>query len=303
MSGNIWERACKDRVEECMRLLGCEERYMGGAASDFEKFREWCAVLELAKGCVAATDFELFLERTVGAELLKGGAEIKNAEALWRICNQKLGCFFEDELCDEKENCSNYASSCKINAEKNKFTGNMTDVAKAASALGETSVEKLAKTLIEQGNNGYFFSFGKGEFNRPDRYRAGAILEKICRDEKYETEEMNFLLSQLACEILYVEKYNEKFLVFDYSDGRVCSEGMVDHLISRSLGGRIFLRTPLWDTQPSQLKSLCARSTETLFISPIILCDKNIENDARRISLTESFPSGAIRWETCRDLL
>ena len=299
MSGNIWELACKGRVEECMRLLGCEERYVSGAASDFEKFREWCAVLEHLKGNRTAADFYVFLKDSVGVELSENGINGKNAEALWRSCNQKLGYFFDDEICDEKENRSNYVSSCKINAEKDKYKGNMTDVAKVVTALGESSVDKLTNLLISQGNNGYFFDFGEGEFRRPDRYRAGLILEKICCGEKYEIEEMNFLLSQLVCEILYVEKYNETFFVFEHSKGRACSQGTVEYLRSRSLGGRIFLQASLTDTCPEQLKSTCAASTDKLFISPVLLCGKGEDQEALRSKIAETYPLGAVRWRSC----
>ena len=47
MSENVWEYICDDGVKEAMRLCGCEEKYISGNASDFEKFREWMATLTL----------------------------------------------------------------------------------------------------------------------------------------------------------------------------------------------------------------------------------------------------------------
>ena len=117
--------------------------------------------------------------------------------------------------------------------------------------------------------------------------------------EKYEIEEMNFLLSQLVCEILYVEKYNETFFVFEHSKGRACSQGTVEYLRSRSLGGRIFLQASLTDTCPEQLKNTCAASTDKLFISPVLLCGKGEDQEALRSKIAETYPLGAVRWRSC----
>ncbi len=71
-----------------MRACGVDERYITGDAPDREKFQKWAETLALAIGNPLYHWSHLELKLYFGYEGILNG---ETAEAVWRLCNEKLG--------------------------------------------------------------------------------------------------------------------------------------------------------------------------------------------------------------------
>ncbi len=283
MTENVWEYMHDDGITESMRLCGCDDKYISGNASDFEKFREWKKTLALFGDNEYARDCCEKLCAAIGESLTFEQIEKCSAEYIWQKyasanrLNDELIYF---ECGDEKDN---YKPSFEWNNITDDFFNEMTDIISYKALItGECEETKKLGVPIH-------VSFFDGEFKRPDRYSAKTVIEKNHRGEKCNNMENNLLLCQLVCEIIYAEKSNTVKFAFELSNGSECVAGLLKYLVMRALPARIYLivdsRIP-----PKTVKEICLLGNRECFVTPLLQ-----ERDLQYLcELKKTYPIGLV---------
>lgn len=256
-----------------MRLLGCDEKYTNGVASDLECLSEWLSARRLTVGNETAENAEKRI-----CELLNiDGIEGYTADALWQKYNARYyGEEYENSV--EKRNHI-FSGYKKINCvEKN---NNICDIADTADMLNglPDSFEKI-RDIIEKSNVTEIKSKLYGnDFDRPDRYAADLAVKKIFNGEKCNIIEKNILFSQIICELAYKIKSGFLQLYLYPCDGLRSSAELVKYLVSRRLRVRIYLCVEA-DADEREIKAVCLDSGNRCFVTPMLLpCDERKKND------------------------
>lgn len=290
MAENIWEYIRGDDVAEAMRLVGCDEKYISGNASDFEKFREWHSILPLFEGCETMEKSCKRIGVAIGEELTLARMWEYTAPLIWQKYTSLNSSVYVDltiKKCDEK---NNYRSSCRVENTTVDYFNKSADILSFAKCLdGGYGEDDMIAENLEKPITVRFFD---GEFDRPDRYAAENALKRILLGEKCNNKEKNILLCQLVCEIIYAKKDNYPIFVFDVKNGSACTEGLIKYLVKRSLGARIYLLTDI-GIQPQEVRALCLLGNRDCFVTPLIA-----ENDTEYLrELGKIYPRGLI---TCK---
>ncbi len=286
MAQNIWEYIRGDDVTEAMRICGCDEKYISGKASDFEKFRELLATLSLFENNGFAEKCCEKIGVAIGEELTLTRIKEYSASLIWK----KYGCLnslsvedFSVNISDEK---NNYMPSYKIESITADFFNRAVDILSFANLLqGGAEENKVAEKLKKP----IAVRFLDGEFDRPNRYSAENVLKKINRGEKCNNAENNTILCHLVCEIIYAKKDNQQIFAFDIKNGDECAEGLIKYLVKRGLGARIYLLTDS-GVPPLTVKKICLCGNRECFVTPLL--SKN--NSEYLQSLEKIYPRGLI---------
>lgn len=287
MAENIWEYIRGEDAAEAMRLVGCDEKYISGDASDFEKFREWLSVIALFEGSETSKIACEKIGFAIGETLMPEQINACCAGEIWRKYALINSFCFEGlpfNSCEEKDN---YIPSYRRENITADFFNNTVPMLSCIDLLSKDAEEKRnVQIFLEKAIKVDFF---EGEFNRPDRYSAERALEKIIVGEKCNYKENNLLLCQLVCEIIYAKKDNTPNFVFDIKKGCECAEGLIKYLVKRELEARIYL---LIDSTvpPSKVRELCFCGSRKCFVTPLVL-----KNDSEYLdALAQIYPRGLI---------
>ena len=267
MTENIWEYIRDEDVAEAMRLVGCEEKYISGGASDFEKLREWLSVLVLFEGSETAKKSCEKIGLAIKEELTPDKINACSAACIWQKYASLNSLALEELSLNCCEGKDNYTPSCKRENITADFFNNTTPISSLAVLLSKDVKEKgNVEISLEKPIDVCLF---EGDFNRPDRYSAEKVLKKIENGEKCNNKENNLLLCQLICEIIYAKKDNYPRFVFDIKKGSECAEGLIKYLVKRELRARIYL---LIDSTvpPSRVRELCLCGSRECFVTPLV---------------------------------
>lgn len=287
MAENIWEYICGEDIAVAMRLVGCDEKYISGNASDYEKFRELMSILALFDGCEILEKCCEKIGFAIGEELTVSQIKEISAIDIWQkypshntLCCDKIS----PNIRVEKDN---YKSSCRVEDITVDYLNNSVDVFSLAGAFLDASLKKVK--IEERLENPIIIHFFEGKFNRPDRYSAEKVFKKISFDEKCNNYENNIFLCQLVCEIIYAKKDNYPTFIFDIKNGSECVEGLIKYLVKRSLEARIYLLAD--QSVPLQeVRRICLCGNRNCFVTPVVF-----ENDSEYLKeLARIYPSGLI---------
>ncbi len=267
MTENIWEYIRGEDVAESMRLIGCEDKYISGNASDFEKFREWIAVLAFFDGTEMAKKHCEKIGFAIGENLTPGQIKRSSASLIWKKY-ASLNCLIIEDLEEfSREEKDNYVPSYRRENITVDFFNNTANILSFSSMLSEDAKKNEDDEISLK--NPIEVLFFEGEFNRPDRYTAEKVLKKIGAGEKCNNNENNLLLCQLVCEIIYAKKDNCPIFVFDIKNGSECAEGLINYLVKRDLEARIYL-LPDSSVPSRRVIDLCLCGSRKCFVTPVV---------------------------------
>ena len=283
MSENVWEYIRDDGVTEAMRLCGCEEKYISGNASDFEKFREWMATLTLFDNNEYMQSCCMKIGVAIGELLTLERIKEYSASYIWQKYASRNCLHIENQLLEYSVEKDNYSPSFNRTNITVDFLNDITDI-----LLYETLLSEGYKKT-ERLENSIYVKFFEGEFKRPDRYSAEMISRRNMFGEKCNNAENNLLLCQLVCEIIYAEKNNIPRFVFDLTNGSECASRLVKYLVKRELSARIYLIAEP-HISPNTVKEICLLGTRDCFVTPLLR-----ESDSPYVrELEKIYPSGLI---------
>ncbi len=218
---NIGELLRNDDKIKVMRLLGCEEKYINGACSDYEFFAEWERVVPLCAGTGAAVVY--------GEErVLLGLSETDSPADAWRGGNDFLA-----------EHVSDFKKKEKISPilDLNRIVSDFAKRSGRAFSKYDALRQEFCDILIAEKSNPihstvFLTSF---EFQRPDPYHASLFLEKR-NAEKWNDEKEAVLLLQLLIDGLTITKKYKKDLVLHlHTREDAVADAAISYLLDRSL--------------------------------------------------------------------
>lgn len=288
---NPWELLVTQELLELMLLTGCDRKYIDGNASDFEKFRELCAIFPKLRASNAAEDFLTRLSDICGRKLSFESICKQNARAIWL-------CACTHNYSDEKFNNISFEPHAKISVEKENIIYGYTDINSLIDTTDLSEFNSLCdfcKYIDNQGNYPILMNFKSAVFLRPNRYSAEQVFKKISNGEKYNFSEYNLLLCQIICELIFLKNDGILQLILQYDEQLKSANSLINYLIMRKLKARIFLYVSS-SCSSTELKSICLLSNELCFITPI-LNKKKIDADNTFLqSLSRIYPSGCISY-------
>ncbi len=269
-----------------MRLLGCDEKYNQGRASDFELFEEWNEILPL---CVGTGSAKLYEEQLA----LLGIKREMEARVLWQkgnviLCAEKIKEIKkENERIVEKQGFDivQYVIEFTKNKE-NVFCGFGEMVARISS-------------LISSGRP-ILFDAKSFVYIRPDRYHATLLWEAINRGEKIKEENFFLLCFQLLIEVLLLhKKENSPSTVTLLTEDSSMRESFVCYLRDHSLMQGV-LRVSVFLNEPCDAwYELCQTSGKELLIAPILFMrprDFGVSLEESLRAFLSVYPIGGVRF-------
>ena len=282
---NLWSALINTQVTDTMRLLGSDEKYIDGKASDFECFREWLSAYPLLKGNLVAEQFLHELEKTLGHS-------VNNLEAVavWREYNAKVYGVEYNDACVEKSNYvfSGYKKS--ISDEKNKKMLNLLSIDNFLE-LDVTSLGDTVKYIEKLNNNSIYAFLYSSDFVYPNRYSAECVIKKRINGEKCNKYELNQLLSQIICEYIYL-KNGEKIQLYLGSEGDLSyARELIRYLSLRGLSVRVYICIDDKHTA-LDVRDTCACAFGKCFATPVVVGDGCSESAIKE--LARIYPIGLL---------
>lgn len=277
---NITELLKNSDKNRIMCILGCDEKYRNGQASDFEYFAEWERVFPLCVGTGAA---EWYREER---SLLGIDSDASVCER-WRAGNERVASRIPDD-----EQCSHI--------DVNKFVSNF-EKEGAESAATYAELFAAVRTAIQRMETKEIHLIGKlsaNEFAKPSPYGAQAAWRRICCGEKLNESERDTLIAQLLIDaILFVKKdWNRSVILHLRAERfRDLATYFAEH---RLLPDELRIGISL-DTVPPSLIDLCAASEKGARILPeLILLPSDLSRGLteRLLALFAVYPVGGMRF-------
>jgi len=286
---NLWSEVVNERMLTLMRLVGCDESFFDGRASDFECLAKWIAILPLLDGNTEAKSFAENIGNLLGRNMSVGELLHRKPAELWReYCTAHYVCEYLG-MSDEKYNTH---FSCRIDNicdEKRKLTSKTLSVNELICDC-EFELEKLLDKLDNLGDFLVCAELLEGDFVRPDRYRAGVALKKIKSNEKCNNEEFNILISQLICEAIYRNDNLKIQLNFSRSD---YIKSFIEYLAYRKMKVRIYVSVSV-KTSVCDVCDVCRLSGNGLLVTPCLIAEKGIQADGFLEELSRWYPIGML---------
>ena len=284
---NLWMQIADEELIQTMRLLGSDERYTDGDASDFECLEEWLLARPLLEGNEVG---QRTAKRLCELLLCDDVSNIGAAEA-WSAYNAlRLGA--DVKICDEKSNHT-FSGYKKIYCdEKDNSIQNALDV----SALVDKSEGSFDAVREYISKNDIFCvkaDLRSDVFRRPDRYAAEVVLKNMISGEKYNIDDINVLYSQIICEIAYKFKSGFLQLYLNAQNGLGAAVGLIKYLVSRRLRVRVYLCVDA-DTDVTELKNACLCSGNDCFVTPVLLSCKSDGIEDFKNRLAKIYPIGLL---------
>ena len=300
---NAWELLASDDVLEAMTLLGCDDKYIYGSASDFEKFKELCATFFMLEGSDVAEKLMKKISGALEKKVCFDHIRADNAIALWKEINVSLGAFYGETPIFEQsvENlCRTETKRAKANrVEKNKFINEFFDVNRAVDGIkssSDSSLSQFCDMLIKSSNYKISVTLNDADFVRPNRYLADGVIKKISDDEKYNLSEYNLLLCQIICELIFADSSRILQLYLNSQSSFSAAKELINYLSMRKLRARIFLCV-CSSNSPEDIKITCLLGGNGCFTTPVFIkkdTDTNDRTDTFLNSLYRVYPSGNV---------
>ena len=305
VSDNIMKRIESVGMTEIFKLLGCDEKYTNGQASDFERFDEWERILPLVAGHRAEKKYFDILSELGLPPVENCDYSRQRSIARWRQANSlgSAGLFEErrevfdcaftppslsrslpSRFFDIENNVSKIINEC----------GSLKELSMELSALIEADESKEVSLLIKYFGDVYL---------RPDPYLADRVFKKKTSDEKCNISDELVMYSQLLIELMITHKKDKNMSVFVETDGNIQAAcELIRYLGRRHLFEGDAVISVTSNTDMGQLSALTSDVYPSIFVRPCIDVseDKNGENVLA--SIFEVYPIGAFLFRNSRDL-
>ena len=290
---NLGTWCMSEDKQEAMKLLGCDEKYDNGRASDFEMLAEWERILPFCAGMGSVALYQKQLS-LLGLDERKNHKDICD---LWRCGNDTL---------DEKTS-SYFIKKYQETVEKQGIDvfKLMLNIAKESDTSHQSfldGIEVLCERVLSASESGAVLCFDASGlcYTRPDRYHAELFWQKLLRDEKMNEEESFALRFQALIEGLLFLKERKIPTTLHFASGNsVLREQTIAYLQSHHLmAGEIRFCISL-DEPAVTFYPLCRQSNAELRILPELLLrpsefGTSLVPNLRR--LLSEFPIGGLRY-------
>ena len=285
---NVWRHILCDDLIDTMRLLGCDNKYLDGTASDFECFREWMAAYPYMNGNSTAEKISVRLGEIFGKKLTVTDLGQSDAKEMWRAFesgtelpkHSDVKCyndykFSRVDICDEKQNIMFDAVDLSEKLDRCKSDGC-------------ASFEKFVKTLENINNGAFKLVTSSKDFTRPDRYHATEYFGKDISDEKDKIvivllQSIFELIFKNKCEIIHIE-------ISDASHTRWVTE-LMKYLSLRNFCVPVFITVNEKNT-PAEIREACLCYNYAIPVLPAKMRDRGQEFYAKIPSGIFAFTKG-----------
>ena len=274
---NLWSVLVSAQIMDTMRLLGSDEKYINGAASDFECFREWLSAYPLLNGNSVAEQFLHELEKTLGHSI-----DCFDAAPAWREYNAKKYGFEYTERYVEKSNYIFSGYKKTYSDEKNKKTLNLLSINHVLS-FDVTCLDDATKHMVKSNINSIYAFFHTSDFAYPNRYAAECAIKKIVNGEKCNKDELNQLLSQIICEYIYLKNGEKIQLYLDTESNLSYARELIKYLSLRGLSARVYICVND-KHDASDIKDTCACAFGKCFATPVAIGERYSESAVNELA-------------------
>ena len=244
---NITELLRNSDKIKLMDLLGCDEKYKNGQASDFEWFAEWERILPLCPGHGMAAIYEEE-KKLLGIDLPETTAE------RWRKGNAHL-----------PESVSPIDPSI-VCLDLNRFVSESITECADYPALRDAALR-----YIKNGKNRemhLFLTLSDSIFLRPSPYLANRVFDQVKSDEKWNSKEGALLFAQLLIDLSLAARKAEIRTVPHLWAATSYEKVLLSYLSEhRLLEGEVRLRA-YTEGMTDELLSLCGSRGAEFFVLP-----------------------------------
>ena len=277
---NLWQLIVSDDVITAMQLLGCDERYISGSASDFECFREWISAYPFLNGNETAEKTAEMIGGFLGTSLTCSAVKELNASLIWK---RHCGCCVDDVALLSDEFLYNREAPSRILScdEKEKILSRFEDVSlilSQALSNGYDAVEKIEKVIGNTGSNAFGMKVSDGGFERPDRYHTERYYAEYISGEKSKS---NYILSQILLDAIYEKRCEIIHLIAENKDALMWIEEFVKYLVFRKLKVKIAVHFHR-EVTPDEVEAICLIGGNVIPVMSDV-AEENIEKIARII--------------------
>lgn len=272
---NIWETIADEGVFELMRLCGCEQKYMSGRASDFERFAELCRILPYLGENQEAADVTERIILALGGLVGRNNVCRENACTMWKMYNEKYTKTRPSEndralyKRDEKLYKELFAEKVKNSDEKNKFKSCTLYLNRFISQAKSMGFSDILKNLESQEFSRVYVDLYDSGFESPNIYSAECVSKRINNGEKCNKYEYNLFLSQIICTLISQNKCRKIELYIDCNCNSTYAEKLVAYLSRYRLSARIFIVADP-SRPPESISRVCRASTDVCRVTPKI---------------------------------
>ncbi len=281
---NVWSVCRKKDTDELFVLLGSDEKYINGAASDYECFAYFCSACDKLSGNREAMRIAAKISNLVGKEMTPSCLSKCDARELWKKCTAAI-------LNDEKYNIIIRDNTANISVEKYKNTDeyiNLNDYLKKKVESGESKLGDIAKDIDFMRVKTFYVSFASSAFVRPNSFAAQVEYDKHINNEKYN---INIILSQLIFEKIYTNNSGKIQLIFEVTQNALYLEELIDYINIRDLSARIYLYSDE-KISPECIREMCLKSRNKCFITPLLKRSACTQDHLSR--LADIYPIGNV---------
>ena len=246
---NLWQLIWGNDVLKTMTLLGCEEKYLDGRASDFEAFREWIDAYHYMQGNVVA---DCTAEK-IGKLVDLSATEVFTCDAafLWgRHCGNTHK--ISGEKLYSPKNPERVLDCVKKEKIMSPFA-NVSDLLSKADVDEYKSIDEFEKHIENIGIYQFGMTVVGGEFIRPDSYHCGECYSEYIGGEKLQS---NFISSQILLDMIYRKKCEIIHLIVEDEKGRTWANEFIKYLSFRELDVKIAVHFYKC-ISPEQVKETC----------------------------------------------
>ena len=272
---NAWLAIADEGVFELMRLCGCEQKYISGGASDFERFAELCRILPYLGEDQGAIGVAERIISALGGRIGRNNVCGENACTLWKMYNEKYTeiCLYENERTlyeyDEKSYKKLFVETIKNSDEKNKFKAYTLHLNSLISQAEGIGFSDILKCLKNQEISRVYADLYDGGFESPNIYAVKCVSKKIYNGEKCNEAEYNLFLSQIICTIISKNKCRKIELYIDCNGNCNYAEKLIAYLSRYRLSARIFIVADS-SCPPESIARVCRASTDVCRVTPKI---------------------------------
>ena len=246
---NLWQLICGSDVLETMTLLGCEEKFLDGRASDFEAFREWIDAYPYMQGNEAADRTAEKIGKLI--DLPRSEVYTSDAAFLWgRHCGNT------HKMSGEKLYSPKKPERVLDCAEKEKILSSFADV---SDLLSKADVDKYkgVDEFEKYIKNIGFYRFGMrvvgGDFARPDSYHCDKYYSEYIGGEKLQSD---FISSQILLDMIYQKKCEIIHFTVEDEKGIAWANEFIKYISFRELNVKIAVHF-YGGISPEQVKETC----------------------------------------------
>ncbi len=246
---NLWNELCDGDIFEYLRLVGVNEKYISGSASDFEKLYVLCRSLENSEDNLTAGNIAAKISELTGRKMSVADVALTDATQLWTEYNKI------------KYNCAVYGEMCKPTF----FS--IPNLYCDEDCRHPSKIIDLKDLSTDYAQDVYVYAeFFGSEFRRPNAYAVDAELKKQSDGERYDRD-------IVLCQKIFSQVYKNpsrkiQLLVHSHGGARYISE-LVKYAILRKMNLRIFALAD-GTLSPLQIKSICLLGSNDCFVTPII---------------------------------